>query len=471
MLTLRRCSTILRTGPASLMGDRAAAVRDDAPCHHVSRSRRGELVKDEMSVRISELPGGLRVVTDSMPGLASVSVGVWVDAGSRHEQPAENGVAHFLEHMAFKGTERRSTRQIMEEIEMVGGSLNAFTAREQTTYHAQVLAPDLELAVDLLSDIVLHPVFAQEEMERERQVILQEIGLVQDTPDDLVFDHLQAAAYPDQAIGRSILGTEEGIAALPMEVLRGFRDRHYDPGRMIFAAAGAVEHDRLVDLVAKHFDPPRRNGGGGGAGSYEPAVYAGGDLRDSRDLDQVHLSFAFPGLAYQDPDYYALQVYGTLLGGGSSSRLMQEIREERGLAYSIFAQPLAYADGGLLTLYAGTSAELAGTLLDVLAAEVRRSVEDVGDAEIQRARAQLKAGLLMSLESSNARMEIAARHLYLFGRPLTVAELSAAIDAVDREAVVRAARRVLEGGRLSFAAVGPVDGLPEPAAIRDRFAL
>ncbi|MEQ8347152.1 MAG: pitrilysin family protein [Sneathiellaceae bacterium] len=424
-----------------------------------------------MTVRVSELPSGLKVVTDSMPDIASAAVGVWVDAGSRHEDPSENGVAHFLEHMAFKGTESRSARQIMEEIEMVGGSLNAFTAREQTTYHAQVLEADLPLAVDLLSDIVLRPVFAPEEMERERQVILQEIGLVQDTPDDLVFDHLQAVAYPEQAIGRSILGTDKGIAALPMPVLKGFRDRHYDAGRMIVAAAGAVDHDRFLDMVAEQFQLRPGSNGGGGAARYEAAAYCGGDLRDGRDLDQVHLSFAFPGVSFDDPDYYALQVYATLLGGGSSSRLMQEIREERGLAYSIFAQPVAYADGGLLTLYAGTSDDLAVTLLDVLGEQVRGSVENVTDAEIQRARAQLKAGLLMSLESSNARMEIAARHLYLFGRPLTVQELSASIDAVDREGVVRAARRVFESGRLSFAAVGPVDSLPDAAAIRERFAL
>lgn len=424
-----------------------------------------------MTVRVSELPNGLKVVTDSMPDLASAAVGVWVDAGSRHEDPSENGVAHFLEHMAFKGTENRSTRQIMEEIEMVGGSLNAFTAREQTTYHAQVLEADLGLAVDLLSDIVLNPVFAPEEMERERQVILQEIGLVQDTPDDLVFDHLQAVAYPEQAIGRSILGTDKGIAALPMQVLRGFRDRHYDAGRMIVAAAGAVDHDRFLDMVTGQFHLRPASNGADRTGLYEAAAYRGGDLRDPRDLDQVHLSFAFPGLSFDDPDYYALQVYSTLLGGGSSSRLMQEIREERGLAYSIFAQPVAYADGGLLTLYAGTSDDLAVTLLDVLGEQVRGSVENVTDAEIQRARAQLKAGLLMSLESSNARMEIAARHLYLFGRPLTVQELSTSIDAVDRAAVVRAARRVFESGNLSFAAVGPVDNLPDAAAIRERFAL
>ena len=425
----------------------------------------------DMTVEVSELPGGLRVVTDSMPGIASASVGVWVDAGSRHEDPVENGTAHFLEHMAFKGTENRSTRQIMEEIEMVGGSLNAFTAREQTTYHAQVLEADLGLAVDLLSDIVMNPVFAPEEMERERQVILQEIGMVQDTPDDLVFDHLQAVAYPDQAIGRSILGTDRGIAALPLDVLRGFRDRHYDAGRMIVAAAGAVDHDRVRDLVGERFALAGGGNGGARPGAYEAASYRGGDLRDARSLDQVHLSFAFPGLCFDDPDYYALQVYATLLGGGSSSRLMQEVREERGLAYSIFAQPVAYADGGLLTLYAGTSDDLAIELLDVLGEQVRDSVENVTDPEIQRARAQLKAGLLMSLESSNARMEIAARHLYLFGRPLTVQELSASIDAVDRESVIRAARRVFGGGPLSFAAVGPVDGLPDRAAIQERFAL
>jgi len=424
-----------------------------------------------MTVRVTELPGGLRVVSDAMPDLHSTAIGVWVDAGSRHEEAEENGVAHFLEHMAFKGTERRSTRQIMEEIELVGGSLNAFTSREQTAYHAQVLAADLDLAVDLLADIVQNPVFGADEFERERQVILQEIGLAQDTPDDVVFDHLQAVAYRDQPMGRCILGTDRRIADLPVETLRGFRGRHYAPGRMIVAAAGAVEHDRLLDLVAAHFG----TGGGEAAphqtGTYLPASYVGGDLREPRDLDQVHLTFAFPGFAHDDPDIYALQVYGALLGGGASSRLMQEIREERGLAYSIYAQPVAYADGGLLTLYAGTGVELAGELLDVLGREVRASVTDLSDAEIQRARAQLKAGLLMSLESSNARMEMAARNLHLFGRTVTVEEMSAKVDAVDREAVVRAARRVLDGSRLSFAAVGPVDDLPDAAAIQERFAL
>ena len=295
-----------------------------------------------MTAEITTLPNGLRVVTETMPALGSVALGVWIEAGTRHEEAAENGVAHFLEHMAFKGTGRRSAQDIAEEIEDVGGYLNAYTSREHTAYYARVLPGDVGLAFDILADILRDPRFEPGEMETELGVILQEIGQALDTPDDVIFDWLQETAYPDQPMGRGILGPPERVRGFQRDDLGRFVARHYRPARMIVSAAGAVEHDAMVRLAERYFSDLSP----GPAPADEAAAYAGGERRVEKGLEQAHMALALPAPAYREPDFFAGQIFSVALGGGMSSRLFQEARERRGLCYTIFAHGAAWADSG-----------------------------------------------------------------------------------------------------------------------------
>ncbi len=417
-----------------------------------------------MSVRVSTLANGLRVVTDKMERLESVSLGVWVGVGTRDEPAAANGVAHLLEHMAFKGTKRRSARDIAEEIEAVGGHLNAYTSRENTAYFAKVLKEDVALAVDILADILQDSVFDEDELARERDVVLQEIGQTADTPDDIIFDHFQASAFPDQALGRPVLGTAEIVGGLPRTALVAYMTETYAASKMVLAAAGRVEHEELLALAEEAFS---RLGEPSGVAK-PPARYRGGDFRESRPLEQVHLVLGFPGLAYDHPDRYAMSVYSTLLGGGMSSRLFQEVREKRGLAYAIYSYTASYMDGGLFGVYAGTGAPKVAELIPVVGAQMAEAAERCGEDELRRARAQIKAGLLMSLESTSARCERLAQHMLVFGRPIPVEETVARIDAVDSAAIARVGRRLLEAP-ITCAALGPVDGLENYDQIAARF--
>jgi predicted Zn-dependent peptidase len=419
-----------------------------------------------MTVRIGTLSNGMRVVSESMPQVKTVSVGIWVDAGARDETPEINGVAHMLEHMAFKGTERRSALAIAEEIEAVGGHLNAFTSREQTAYYARVMAADTGLALDILSDILQHSVFDAAELEREREVIIQEIGQSEDTPDDIIFDHLQETAFPAQSLGRSILGTVDRVSGMQRGDLQGFLDRFYHGPSLVLVAAGAVDHDRLLTEAERLFGrlsrtprPPQQIARYGG----------GGEKRAVRDLEQAHVAVALPGLAFDDPAYYAMQVYSTVLGGGMSSRLFQEVREKRGLAYSVYAYPSSYRDGGLLTVYAGTGGEKLPELMPVLADELGKLCGHIDEGELQRARAQLKVGLVMSLESSGARIEQLGRQMLLFGRPLDIDEVLAAVDRVDADAVRKVAERVMRKAPPTVAALGPVQQLESYSRFAARF--
>lgn len=410
------------------------------------------------NVEITTLANGLRVVSEDMPRLQTASLGVWVDVGTRYEPAEVNGVAHMLEHMAFKGTERRSARAIAEEIERVGGSLNAYTSREHTAYYARILAGDVDLAADILADILQHSAFDPEELEKERHVVLQEIGQVKDTPDDLVFDLLQEASYPDQPMGRAILGPEEIVAAMPREAMIDYMARHYGPSRLVFAGAGRVEHARLVDLAGRLFGSLPATAGAAAL----PANYVGGTRIERRpDLEQVHLCLAMEAVPYHHPDHFVLQVLSTALGGGMSSRLFQEARENRGLCYSVFSFASAYADTGQLGVYAGTDPEDLGELMQVVAAETRQLIDDPSEDELARARAQLKASLLMGLESCSSVCEDLARQLLCFGRHIPTEEVVARIDAVDTAAVRRAGRQLLTGKGLTLAAVGPLDALPD----------
>ncbi len=418
-----------------------------------------------MSVSSHTLPNGLRIVTERMPGLKSASAGLWIAAGARHERLEQNGIAHFLEHMAFKGTARRSAVQIAEAIEDVGGYINAYTSRETTAYFARVLEADVGLALDVISDIVLNSVFDQREIEVERGVILQEIGQVRDTPDDIVFDWLQEAAYPGQAIGRSILGPSERVERFDRDDLARFVGENYNPSDMILSAAGAVDHEAIVHFAEDRFGhlPARQRR------APEAAAFRGGERRELRSLEQVHFTLGFEAPSYRDPDFYAAQIHASALGGGMSSRLFQELRERRGLCYSIFAQAGAYDDSGMLTIYAGTSADEIDALARLTIDEMKRAADDITVAEVERARAQLKAGLLMGLESPSARAERLARLLSIWGRIPSLDETIRRIDEVTIEQVRDLGART-NPETAAMALYGPVERAPALSEIRARLA-
>jgi predicted Zn-dependent peptidase len=419
-----------------------------------------------MTTQLSTLANGLRIATDRIDTVDTVSLGIWVDVGTRHEQADINGVAHFLEHMAFKGTARRSALTIAEEIEAVGGHLNAYTSRESTAYYAKVLKEDVQLALDILSDILQNSSFQPEEIERERAVILQEIGQANDTPDDIVFDHFQECAYPDQAMGRPVLGSPEIIRKIERETVIGYLRKHYGAQRMVLAAAGHVDHDRLAELADNLLGglPAER------PATTEPAYYAGGDRREQRDLEQLHLVLGFPGVVLGDPDYYAASVLSTALGGGMSSRLFQEIREKRGLVYTIHSFVHGYSDSGLFGIYAGTGEAEAAELVPAICNEVIRIEDGLTLVELNRAKTQMKAGLLMSLESSSARCEQLAQHLLIHGKPFDPLEIVGRIEMVDDAAIHRVVAR-WRSAPPTLAALGPLSGLEEFDSIRDRFAV
>lgn len=392
-------------------------------------------------MNITTLANGLRVATDALNGVETAAIGVWVNIGARDETPDVNGVSHMLEHMAFKGTKRRNAQALVEEVENVGGQINAYTSRESTAYYLRVLAADVPMAVDILGDILLNSTFDPEELERERAVIIQEIGQCADTPDDIIFDQFQEVAYPDQSLGRPILGSHARVEGMTRDAIAGYMARNYSADRMVLAAAGKVDHDALVRMAETAFAGLPRQGARAG----DAALYQGGDRNEARDLEQVHLVLGFNGVAYDDPDYYAVSVLSSLLGGGMSSRLFQEIREKRGLVYSVYTFTAAYRDGGLFGVYAGTGEEEVSTLMPVLGEELRKVGTTVTEDELKRVKAQLKAGMLMAMENTRARAERLAQHLMVYGRVIPPDEIVAEIDRVDIAAVERAARRLFAG--------------------------
>ena len=418
-----------------------------------------------MTVQLHTLPNGFRIVTENMPGLESASIGIWIDAGGRHERLEQNGIAHFLEHMAFKGTKRRTALQIAEEIEDVGGYINAYTSRELTAFYARVLKADVPLALDVIGDILLNPVFDPAEIEIERGVILQEIGQALDTPDDVIFDWLQESAYPEQPLGRTILGPSERVSSFARRDLSDFVAEHYGPERMILSAAGAVDHDVIVRAAEKLFGHLTQQP----AFLQADAVFESGERHEVKALEQVHFALGFESPGYRDDAIYTAQIFSTAFGGGMSSRLFQEARERRGLCYTIFAQTGAYAETGMTTIYAGTSAEDIGELAALTMDELKRSADDMSPAEVARARAQMKAGLLMGLESPSSRAERLARMVSIWGRVPELEETISRIDAVTTGDVRDFAAQMMRGGA-ALALYGPVEMAPRLADLRERLA-
>jgi predicted Zn-dependent peptidase len=410
-----------------------------------------------VSVKLHTLSNGFQIVTEHMPGFQSASLGIWIKAGGRHERAEENGIAHFLEHMAFKGTKTRSALQIAEMIEDVGGYINAYTSREVTAYYTRVLKEDVALSINLLFDILQNSIFEEKEIEIERGVILQEIGQSLDTPDDVIFDWLQDISYPDQALGRTILGPSERVKNFSRANLIDFIAQHYHPERMILSAAGGIDHDEIIRLAEASFGTlPMR----AAPENFGKAKFVGGEFRKEKSLEQAHVALAFESPSYRDDDIYTAQIYSVALGGGMSSRLFQEIREKRGLCYTIFAQAGAFSDSGMMTIYAGTSEAQVPDLMALTFDELRRAAEDMSSNELERARAQMKAGMLMGLESASNRAERLARQVQVWGYVPELEETVAKIENVTLDRLRSFSEHIASKAPAALALYGPIQNAP-----------
>jgi len=415
---------------------------------------------------LSELASGLKVATRAMPQAKSLSVGIWVNAGARDERDSETGIAHMLEHMAFKGTKRRSARDIATEVENVGGYMNAHTSREETAYYLRLLPEYLDMGIDILADILTEPTMPDEEIERERGVIIQEIGQSLDTPDDVVFDMFAKASYGNHTLGRPILGSVDSVGGFSRDHLRGFMARHYGAGQMLVTGSGAVEHDDFVRRVESRL---------AGLATAEHAVrrtpeWLGGRHVETRDLEQTHLVIGLPSFGAQDERRYALMLLSTLFGGGMSSRLFQEVREKRGLCYSIFTFASMYSDSGHFGIYAGTSAAQANEMLAVTASQLADLAAAVGAEELERAKAQLRASLVMGRESVAGCGDSLARQIMLFGAPQDDAEILERIIGVSTDEVSSVAADLIAGGQPVITAIGPEADIMSNADLAGIFA-
>ncbi|MAV63641.1 MAG: peptidase M16 [Candidatus Marinimicrobia bacterium] len=404
--------------------------------------------------KITELESGLRIVTQNMPGLETVSMGIWNFVGGRDETKEVNGVAHLLEHMAFKGTSTKNALQIAETIENVGGDINAYTSKEITAYYVKLLSDDLPCGIDILTDILQNSTFAEEELNRERGVIIQEIGMYLDTPDDMIFDYWQEKAYPDQPMGRSILGKTDIIKNISREEVKNFMMKHYNPKKMIISAAGKINHDAFVESIKKSCT----NLPSGNSDIRSKANYQSGEYREDKKLEQIHLLLGFEGVNYHDEDFYSLLVYSSLLGGGMSSRLFQEIREKRGLVYGISSFCSSYTDTGIFGIYCGTGENQIQELIPVLCDALNKSPYNISNKEINRGKAQLKASLMMGRESAFRRCESAARQLLVFDRIIEPSETIKKIDLVSNETVINIAKKIVSGP-ITVSSIGPLSKL------------
>ena len=416
-----------------------------------------------MGVEVSRLSNGLTVATETLPSVESIALGVWVKSGARNERDDEHGMAHLLEHMAFKGTPSRTAFQIASQIENVGGEINAATSVETTSFYARVLADDMPLAVDILADILQDSTFDPAELAREQHVILQEIGAAHDTPDDIVFDRFSETAYRHQTIGRSILGTPETVKSFTSQQIRGFIERQYAADRMVVVAAGDVKHDAFVREVERKLGGFRAT-----SDSTIPqyAHYVGGDFREDRDLMDAQIILGFEGRAYHVRDFYASQVLSMILGGGMSSRLFQEVREKRGLCYSIYSFHWGFSDTGIFGVHAATGESDIAKLVPLILQEFRKAGDSISQSELDRARAQYRAGLIMSAESAASRASQIARQLLLFGRPIDKEELMTRLSALTVERLTDLSARLFSTTP-TVAAIGPIGSLASYEQIAD----
>ncbi len=415
------------------------------------------------NVEVTCLKNGMTIVTDRMDHLESAALGVWVRAGSRDERPSEHGIAHLLEHMAFKGTKNRTARDIAVQIENVGGDVNAATSVETTSFYARVLKDDVPLAVDILSDILNNSLFDATELAREQHVILQEIGAAKDSPEDVAFDDFQAAAFRGQTLARPIMGTPQTVSSFGAQDLRTYLSDHYHGPNMVLAASGKVDHDMIVRMAEDRFSdfgasPPREP---------ESCMYVGGEKITKRDLQEAQILLGFEGRAYHVRDFYASQVLSSLLGGGMSSRLFQEVREKRGLCYSIYAFHWGFSDTGLFGVHAATEEADIPELVPVVLEQLKKAGQSIEQDELDRARAQINAGLMMSQESPASRAGQIARQILLFGRPISNAELMDRLNALTTTRLRDLADRLFTQSVPTIAALGPVGQVPGQAQIAE----
>lgn len=416
------------------------------------------MAKEEVdTLQRTVLPNGLVVISETMPLFRSVSVGIWIKTGSRSEPEAFGGISHFIEHMVFKGTERRSCEEIAGTVDSVGGLLDAFTTKELVCFNAKVLDEHLPLAFEVISDLVLRPLFEAPELEREKRVVLEEIKMDEDNPETSVNELFLQGVWKGHALGRPILGTRQTVKAFGRgNVLDWFR-QSYVPNEIVISAAGNVEHARLVELAAAEFGSLTNRPNGNH--KTPPKAHAPIQVRRKSSLEQAHVFLGVPAFAATDPRRYALAVLNNILGSGMSSRLFQNIRERQGLAYAVMSETIPYSDVGLLSVYAGTSGDKVEPLVRSVTDEFRRmKQEPVSDEELTRAKAQLKGSLTLSLESTGARMSNRARQEIYFGSFLSVEEIFASIDAVSSEDVRQLAEQVFLTDRIALAALGRLDG-------------
>jgi predicted Zn-dependent peptidase len=404
------------------------------------------------------LDNGIRIVTQEMPDHRSVSLGIWVENGSRHESAQQNGISHFIEHLLFKGTERRSATQIAEEMDAVGGVLNAFTAKEHTCYYAKVLDDDLPLAIDLLTDIFLQSVFDGEEIERERSVILQEISQAEDTPDDYIHDLFSLDFFSEHPLARPICGSVETVSAFQRQDFLSFFRSRYRPRRVVVAAAGHLAHERLVQAIDERLgsvtDAVQDGRSNSQDGDILPKMRSG-IFQHVKSLEQVHLCLGMPGLHQTHQQRYAAYVLNTLLGGGMSSRLFQEIREKRGKAYSVYSFSSAYKDVGYLGVYAGTSLEWLQEVVELILKELEHlAAGGIKDEEIRRTQGQLVGSMMLGLESSDSWMSHIARNEIYFGKPITTDDICRGVRAVSRDAVVELASAFFRSHKMALSLLG-----------------
>ncbi len=410
------------------------------------------------NAQTTTLSNGLRVITLERPQVETVSLGIWVKTGAAYETKANNGISHFLEHMSFKGTKTRTAVQISEEIEDVGGQSNAYTSREFTAYYAKMMKEDAELAVDVLTDSIKNSIFPEEELIKEREVVIQEIKQTLDTPDDIVFDYFQETAFPNQAVGRSILGPIETVRSFNRNSLISYINSNYAAENMVLCAVGNIKHETFVKLVKDRMEDfrPKTNF------VTEKQIYKGGFFIERKPIEQSHVVLGFEAYPYKDERYYAAAILSTILGGGMSSRLFQEIREKRGLVYSVYSFTAAHCATGVFGIYAGTEAKQVPVLMPVVVDEIKKICnEKVTEKEFNRAKMQMKAGIKMGLESSSSTAEILARQDLIYNRSLTTDEVVQKIDAVTIDDIRKTAAEIF-ASKPTYTLLGDINSYMEP---------
>lgn len=418
-----------------------------------------------MQPKIITLKNGLRIAIDHVSSVETAAIAVFVNTGSRNESPEINGISHFLEHMAFKGTKSRSALQIAEQFDNIGGKINAFTSREKTVYYAKVLKQDTEFATEFLSDILQNSTFDETELEKERGVILQEIAMTNDTPDDIVFDHFQSVAFPDQAVGRSILGPVKNIKKFQRKDFFNYIGKQYNYSNIVVVASGNVDEKKFVKYVEKYFTGLGTNK----IKKFESSKYKGGDFRKTKDLEQVNLVLGFEGLSYMDKDYYKCQIVAAILGGGMSSRLFQEVREKRGLAYSVYSFNLANYDSGLFGIYLGTTEDKTNHALEVISDEVLKITNKITDEELKRVITQTKAGLLMARESIVSRSQKIGGDILAYNRIISEKEILDKISSYTKKDITNSAQKMISNSNLNFAAIGKIKNVDSHNKIAKKF--